>query len=132
MRMQVSKVYRVSLDGSSSDSSVFELSGNLSEWLFSVGFWRSFNLRHGTMFDQFEEDEADTKTVSAVATAFANLIRSIEAKQPETIQFVYRHLSDGTTISATVEKAELLTEIRSMHDFLVHAVEMKSTLTFAL
>jgi hypothetical protein len=78
--MQISRIYDIS---SKQDSLEFALSGVLSEWLFAVGFWRNFNVAHGTMFDQFEEDKADS-TVAQPKRQF------LSARQPRNAGSLYR------------------------------------------
>lgn len=58
-------------------ASQLRLSGLLSEWLFSSRFWSNFNARHGTMFDQYEEDDADVSTVAAVVEALDERIHAL-------------------------------------------------------
>ncbi|WP_395069518.1 hypothetical protein [Paraburkholderia silvatlantica] len=132
MRMQISKITDLSFNESLSDASEFKMSGFLSEWLFSIGFWRAFNSEHGTMFDQFEEDEAETTVVQDVASAVAELVDSIGHSEEDVVEFAFRRLPDGTAITANTTKEDLLKELKSLHQFLEASVERKSTLLFSL
>lgn len=130
--MQISRITNLSLDGSSSNSPEFEMSGVLSEWLFSIGFWRKFNSENGTMFDQFEEDEADASVVRDLASALTKLIASVEASERDVLEFAFRRLQDGTAITANVTKESLLKELKSLTQFLDASTELKTTLLFSL
>jgi hypothetical protein len=130
--MQISKITDLSLDDGSLNSPAFEMSGVLSEWLFSIGFWREFNSEHGTMFDQFEEDEASTIVVRDIVSALAGLIASIERGERHVTGFTYRRLPDGTAITANATKESLLEELKSLCQFLEESVGRQSTLLFSL
>ncbi|WP_321867849.1 hypothetical protein [Paraburkholderia tropica] len=97
MRMQISRVTNSSLGSSLSSVPEFEMSGVLSEWLFAVGFWRNFNAAHGTMFDQFEEDEADETVVRAITFALADQMQLLEGRPEEVLDFAYRRNVDGSS-----------------------------------
>src|ERR1700761_7917904 len=100
MKMQISRITNMSLDESSSSPVQFEMSGVLSEWLFSTGFWRKFNAENGTMFDQFEEDKADATVVLKVAFALSGAVASVESCERDVLEFIFRRLPDGSAITA--------------------------------
>lgn len=130
--MQISRITSTSLDENSPSSGQFEMSGVLSEWLFSTGFWRKFNAENGTMFDQFEEDEADATVVLKVATALSAVVTSVESCEQHVLEFVFRRLPDGSAITASVTKENLLEELKSLRKFLEASADRKFTLLFSL
>jgi hypothetical protein len=130
--MQISRITNLSLDGNSSNSPEFEMSGVLSEWLFSIDFWRKFNSENGTMFDQFEEDEADSSVVRGLASALTKLMASVEASERDVLEFAFRRLPDGTAITANATKESLLGELKSLTKFLDASAELRTTLLFSL
>ena len=130
--MQISKILRVSSEQSSDASVAFQLSGVLSEWLFAIRFWREFNTAHGTMFDQFEEDEVDASIVKLVSTALAKQIAALRSTDMQSVEFVYRRRQDGQPLTADTPKAALLSELTALHDFLNSAAEQNLTLIFDL
>ena len=132
MRMQVSRITDSSSDTNSCSPQEFEMSGVLSEWLFAIGFWRKFNAAHGTMFDQFEEDDADETIVRAVGRALSDLISFLDASSDEVIEFAYRKLADGSSVTASVTRTNLTVELERLSHFLLQSAERHSTLTFSL
>ncbi|WP_322094914.1 hypothetical protein [Paraburkholderia bannensis] len=132
MRMQISRITNLSLDGSSPNSPEFEMSGVLSEWLFSIDFWRKFNSENGTMFDQFEEDEADVSVVRNLAAALTKLTASVEDSERDVLEFAFRRLPDGTVITAKATKESLLEELKSLTQFLDASAVLKTTLLLSL
>ncbi len=130
--MQISRITNMSVDESSSSPAQFEMSGTLSEWLFSTGFWRKFNEENGTMFDQFEEDEADATVVLKVVFALSGAITSVESYERDVFEFIFRRLSDGSALTASVTKENLLEELKSLRKFLGESAERKLTLMFSL
>lgn len=126
MRMQESLV---SMD----DGAVaLRLSGPLSEWLFSSKFWSDFNVRHGTMFDQFEEDEADVTVVNAVIEALDGRMSALQDLDTDNVEFVYRWTSEHEPLKASVSRESLMSELARFRDFLVDAVAKNRGVTFSL
>lgn len=126
MRMQESLV---SMDEGAAQ---LRLSGPLSEWLFSSKFWSDFNAKHGTMFDQFEEDEADVTVVNAVVEALDGRIRALRELDACNVEFVYRWASEHKPLSTSVPRELLLSELARFRDFLVDAVAKNRCVTFSL
>jgi hypothetical protein len=133
MKMQESQVAVVSHeDGEDDHSSVLRLSGPLSEWLFSSKFWADFNARHGTMFDQYEEDEAAVPVVKAVAEALDERIRVLQGRDEPDVEFVYRWTSEHTPLTTSVPRELLLSELVRFRDFLIDATVKNLCLSFSL
>lgn len=126
MRMQESLV---SIDGGAGQ---LRLSGPLSEWLFSSKFWSDFNTKHGTMFDQFEEDEADVVIVKAVVEALDAKMCALEELDERNVEFVYRWTHEHEPLTISVPSESLLSELVTFRDFLVGAVAKNRLVTFAL
>ncbi|WP_321818204.1 MULTISPECIES: hypothetical protein [unclassified Paraburkholderia] len=108
------------------------LSGPLSEWLFSLRFWSDFNAKHGTMFDQFEEDEADVTVVNAVIEALDVRMSALQNLVTDNIEFVYLWTSEHEPLKASVSRELLLSELTRFRDFLVDAVAKSRGVTFSL
>jgi hypothetical protein len=130
--MQISRITDISHDESASGSLHFEMPGVVSEWLFSTGFWARFNAQNGTIFDQFEEDEADVAVVTQVASALLAEVTSVETCKQQIVEFAFRRLPDGSAVTASITKENLLEELKSLHRFLQAAAEQKLTLLFSL
>lgn len=126
MRMQESLV---SMDDG---AIVLRLSGPFSEWLFSLRFWSDFNAKHGTMFDQFEEDEADIGIVNAVIESLDEKARALQSLDIDNVEFIYRWTSEREPIKAIVSRELLLSELMKFRDFLVVAVAENREVTFSL
>lgn len=126
MRMQESLV---SVDEGSGQ---LRLSGPLSEWLFSSKFWSDFNAKHGTMFDQFEEDEADVAVVKAVVEALDERECALQELSERNVEFVYRWTPDHEPVTTSVSRELLLSELVTFRDFLVGAVAKNRSVTFSL
>ena len=133
MKMQESLVNVVLREGEGENiSSVFRLSGVLSEWLFSSKFWSDFNERHGTMFDQYEEDEAKAPIVKALAEALEEKIAALQSNDAINIEFVYGWTSERAPLTTSISRVQLLSELAEFHDFLVASVGKNLLLSFSL
>ncbi|SDG97891.1 hypothetical protein SAMN04487926_101493 [Paraburkholderia steynii] len=108
------------------------LSGPLSEWLFSSKFWSDFNAKHGTMFDQFEEDEADVTVVKAVVEALDERACALRELSERNVEFVYRWTPDHKPVTTSMPRDSLLSELVAFRDFLVGAVVENRCVTFSL
>lgn len=84
------------------------------------------------MFDQFEEDEADATVVLKVVFALSGAITSVESYERDVFEFIFRRLSDGSALTASVTKENLLEELKSLRKFLGESAERKLTLMFSL
>ena len=112
--------------------SQLHLSGLLSEWLFSSGFWSDFNVKHGTMFDQFEEDEANVPIVEAIIEALSKRVCDLEKEDKSNVEFVYRWTFEQKPVTTNVPRVLLLSELSTLRDFLVNAVAKNHCVTFTL
>jgi hypothetical protein len=108
------------------------LSGPLSEWLFSSKFWSDFNAKHGTMFDQFEEDDADMPVVKAIVEALDERIRALQELDECNVEFVYRWTSEHEPLTTSVPRELLQSDMAMLRDFLVDAVAKNRCVTFSL
>ena len=126
MRMQESLV---SIDEGAVE---LRLSGPLSEWLFSLRFWSDFNAKHGTMFDQFEEDEASVVVVKAVIESLDVKMSALQSLGADNVEFVYRWTSENEPIKTILSRHALLSELTKFREFLVDAVAKNRDVTFSL
>jgi filamentous hemagglutinin len=104
----------------------------VSEWLFSLRFWSDFNAKHGTMFDQFEEDEADLVIVKAVIESLDEKARALQSLDIDNVEFIYRWTSEYEPIKARVSRDLLLSEITKFREFLLVAVSENRDVIFSL
>lgn len=126
MRMQESTV---SVDDGAGQ---LRLSGSLSEWLFSSKFWSGFNAQYSTIFDQFEEDEADVPIVKAVAEALDVRMRALRKLDESRIDFVYRRTPERSPLTTSIRKETLLSELEIFRDFLIDAASKGNRVSFSL
>lgn len=133
MKMQESRASVLSHEYAEGDSpSVFRLSGALSEWLFSSKFWANFNAKYGTMFDQYEEDEAPVPIINAIVEALDERIRVLQGQDEPSIEFVYRWTPEKTPITISVPRDLLISELIGFRNFLIRAAANSLCLCFSL
>lgn len=108
------------------------LSGLLSEWLFASKFWSDFNAKHGTMFDQFEEDDADVPVVKEIVEALDERMRALRELDKGNVEFVYRWTSEHKPLKTSVPRELLQSDLAVLRDFLVDAVAKNRRVTFSL
>jgi hypothetical protein len=132
MKMQESQIWVVHSDLPESRSSTFRLSGLLSEWLFATRFWVEINEKCGTMFDQYEDDEAATSIVEVIAEKLKEKALSLQLSDASVIVFTYGWKSSREPLLASVKRSQLLSELTLLHDFLSNAVTENRCLLFSL
>ncbi|GAB1846770.1 hypothetical protein MyNCGM683_16040 [Achromobacter xylosoxidans] len=133
MKMQESQVSVLSHEYAEGEPpSVFRLSGALSEWLFSSKFWANFNAKHGTMFDQYEEDEAPVPIINAIVEALDERIRVLQGQDEPSIEFVFRWTSENTPITMCVPRNLLISELIGFRNFLIEAAVNNLCVCFSL
>ncbi|SMF26600.1 hypothetical protein SAMN06295900_104427 [Trinickia caryophylli] len=108
------------------------LSGPLSEWLFASKFWSDLNAKQGTMFDQFEEDEADVPIIRVVVEELERRVRALRELGEHDVEFVYRWTAEHKPLTTSVPRESLLSEVVMLRDFLADAVAQNCPVTFAL
>ncbi|MDN7736198.1 MULTISPECIES: hypothetical protein [Burkholderia] len=108
------------------------LSGSLSEWLFSSKFWSDFNAKCSTMFDQYEEDEADVSVVKTVIIALEARARALQELDVRDVEFVYRWTAKHKPLKASVSREALLSELMTLRDFLCEAVARNRSVILSL
>jgi len=113
-------------------TSQLRLSGALSEWLFSSHFWSDFNVKHNTMFDQFEEDEVDMPIVEEIIEALSERMCVLGGQDKSDIEFVYRWTPESRPLTTSISKKLLLSELVTFRDFLASAVDRSHNVTFSL
>lgn len=75
---------------------IFILDGAVSERLFASGFWKRINSSWGTMFDQFEDDEAAPTILLQIASELESCVRSLHSQSGDTVCFVCGWSPRGT------------------------------------
>ena len=84
------------------------------------------------MFDQFEEDEVGQDVVKEIATSINVRIDHIRCGQEQSIEFVYRRLRDGSSVTATVTRGDLIEELTKLHEFLLDVSKKCPVISFNL
>ncbi|WP_192387873.1 hypothetical protein [Burkholderia cepacia] len=111
---------------------VFVLDGIASEWLFVSGFWYRVNASLGTIYDQFEEDEAEPAALSQIACELAHQICELEGREEEMIRFIYRWTPQGETYTLEMQRADLISKLVEMRDFFNSAAASGEILELSL
>ncbi|MHA6833640.1 hypothetical protein [Ralstonia pseudosolanacearum] len=114
------------------DAPIFTLAGTASEWLFASGFWRQTNALLGTMFDQFEEDEAVPAQLRQIAYELEQRICMLEAQSDEVVHFVYRWTPSGEACALEAKRADLVSQLTAMRNILASAAANGDTLMLSL
>lgn len=108
------------------------LSGLVSEWLFSSKFWSEVNAKCGTMFDQYEEDEADVSMVGAVIAALDKRIQSLRFLAVQDVEFISSWTEGCVPVRSCVSKDVVLSELLALRGFLMDATAKNSSVVFSL
>jgi hypothetical protein len=111
---------------------VFALEGITSEWLFASGFWKRINQLMGTVFDQFEEDEAEPVILNRIACEMEYHIRELEARPDETIRFVCGWSGTGEPHTIETPRVALISQLASLQCFLASTAADGFTLELSL
>ncbi|MGV1761849.1 hypothetical protein ACQZ6F_31795 [Rhizobium sp. A22-96] len=114
------------------DQPEFELSAKVSEWLFASHFWQDFNANNGTIFDQFEDDEASVAVIHRVVEMLDAKRQKLIAGGVDIIEFTYRWSEDGSPTKTTFELDQLLEEPSMFRNFLADTAQLKLSLMFSL
>ncbi|WP_413216016.1 hypothetical protein [Paraburkholderia kururiensis] len=108
------------------------LSGEFSEWLFATGFWRGVNAKCGTMFDQYEEDEATATMAQLIAASLGDKARELGSFGEGTVEFIRGWTAAGAPLKASVSKHGLLAELIQLQELLTGAAERGHRVRFSL
>ncbi|MBB3262198.1 hypothetical protein F4827_007053 [Paraburkholderia bannensis] len=111
---------------------VFVLDGIASEWLFASGFWTRINRLMGTMYDQYEEDEAAPANLDQIAAQMCCEIRELEAREEEMIRFRCGWFSTGEAHTLETPRATLVAQLVSLQSFLERMAASGTTLELSL
>ena len=114
------------------EKNYMRLSGPLSVWLHTSCFWLDFNARHGTIFDQFEEDEADMSMVKAIIEALDDRICVLHKLSEDYVEFVFSWDAEYKSMSMRLPKNFLLSELVVFRDFLNDVVAKNCCVLFSL
>ncbi|WP_321788084.1 MULTISPECIES: hypothetical protein [Paraburkholderia] len=117
MNMNKSTIYTLDDDGVVDEAGpMHRLSGELSEWLFASKFWANFNSKNGSIFGQFEEDEAGPDIARKISHELAEKLK--ELNDVEDVIFAYRKTQAGDKEYIQVTASQLIHEIKSLAEFL--------------
>ncbi|WP_141715797.1 hypothetical protein [Burkholderia ubonensis] len=104
-------------DGDGFSIRTITLSGLFSEWLFASKFWGEINTHCGTIFDQYEEDEAGENVVEVISAELAKRIKDLSGREGE-IEFVHGWDVNRTPLVARINVIDLVREIEEFREFL--------------
>ncbi|WP_233833533.1 hypothetical protein [Paraburkholderia sp. ZP32-5] len=122
----------VSIAGDEDNSKTLRLSGALSEWLFATGFWSEVNAVCGTMFDQYEEDMADSGVLNVIQQKIDQRVSELRSAATSTVEFVHGWSADRTPLTATAKTQDFADELIKLQHFLREAVSEDSSAYFSL
>ncbi|MBR8037524.1 hypothetical protein KDW40_04045 [Burkholderia cenocepacia] len=117
MKLKQSVVTMEIPDGDSFSVRSITLSGLFSEWLFASKFWAKINEICGTIFDQYEEDEASEGIVEIISTELSKKIKDLSGREGE-IEFLHGWDSNRTPLVARISVIDLVGEIVGFREFL--------------
>ena len=127
-RLQASRFF---IAGGSAEP-VFMLDGAVSEWLFASGFWNRINYSLGTMFDQFEEDEAEPAVLVRIASELEIWVGSLESQGEEKVRFVCGWSPSGDAHTVEVQRTDLISQLVMLRSLLASAAANRNVLEFSL
>ena len=128
-RLQASRFY---IAGGAVAEPVFILDGAVSEWLFASGFWKRINSSLGTMFDQFEEDEAEPTVLLQIASELEFCVRSLHSQSGDTVCFVCGWSPSGDVGTVEVQRKDLVSQLVMLRSLLASAAANREVLEFSL
>ncbi len=128
-RLQASSFY---IAGGAVAEPVFILDGAVSEWLFASGFWKRINNSLGTMFDQFEEDEAVPTVLLQIASELESCVRSLYSQNEDTVCFVCGWSPGGDAHTVEVQRKDLVSQLVMLRSLLASAAANNDVLEFSL
>lgn len=100
------------------DRRELSLSGDVSEWLFHVGFWGCINDAYGTEFDQYEDGVFPADRIAAVASGLRDLRERVSKDEIEEVTITYGWTQDGEPLTCTVSMARVTLGLWELIDFL--------------
>lgn len=107
----------------------FSATEELSEWLFAEGFWGEVNSSFGSIFDQFEDDVADTNVVSYMIKLLREKLNFLHELESSFVEFQYGWSHDKIPLSCSISKNTLQDELIRLIDFFVLAVGGNNAVT---
>lgn len=99
------------------DVRTIRLSGSISEWLFASKFWSEINRRCGTIFDQYEEDDASANVVEVICDSLSGIIEDHRC-DPREIEFVHGWDAQRNPLKAKINSRDLVRELTDLRNFL--------------
>lgn len=92
------------------------LSGEVSEWLFKIGFWEELNGRYETDFAQYEEEVLLSQMADDVANSIDNIGRGLADDGGE-VSFRYGWNQNEEELICCVSIKVLIEELRKLVNF---------------
>lgn len=102
-------------------------SAGLSEWLFAEKFWEKINISCGTLFDQFEDDEASTQTCVEIAKQLSIIISLLNDLDVNKISFSIGQNEKHEDLLVELTKIDLVAELNKFQSIFVDAVAQNTT-----
>ena len=110
----------------------FALSPETSEWLFASSFWQRANAELGTVFDQYEEEEACPTVLCSFLPLLEKVVAEVRSLDRSRIEFVRGWDAKGAALKAHVARSALLAELMRLQEFVSTACAQGKTLVFEL
>jgi hypothetical protein len=102
----------------------------ISEWLFASGFWKKVKSELGTIFDQYEEDEAPPAILRSFLPFLQEEIERVRELDECLIESDRGWDAESGSLKAQVGRAELLAELARLHELVDSACDQGRTLVF--
>jgi hypothetical protein len=128
-RLQASRFY---IAGGGIAEPILILDGAVSEWLFASGFWKRINSSLGTMFDQFEEDEAGPTILLQIAHELESCVRSIHSQSGDAVCFVCGWSPSGEAHTVEIQRKDLVSQLVTLRSLLASAATNREVLELSL
>lgn len=128
-RLQAPRCY---IAGGDVAEPIFILDGAVSERLFASGFWKRINSSWGTMFDQFEDDEAAPTILLQIASELESCVRSLHSQSGDTVCFVCGWSPRGDADTIEVQRKDLVSQRVMLRSLLASAAASREALEFSL
>ena len=123
-RLQASRFY---IAGGAISEPIFILDCAASEWLFASGFWKRINSSLGTMFDQFEEDEAEPPILLQIASELECCLRSLHSQSEDS-----GWSTNGDAHTVEVQRKDLVSQLAMLRSILASAAANKNVVESSL
>jgi hypothetical protein len=128
-RLQPSRFYTA---GGVIAEPIYILDGVVSEWLFASGIRERIHSLLGTMFDQFEEDEAESTVLLQIASEQESCIRSLHSQGGDTVCFICGWSPSRDAHTVEVQRNGLVSQVVMLRNLPASAAANREVLEFSL